>query len=558
MKPIARTDAQATRHLDVPAPAQRTPASAALTGATNVPPTEHLPCRSVPRDEVAQRLRQRAPFDDVGEKRVLKAILHTKAWATTSCSTLTYHGEGYPREVVDGFEHLEIFRTASGQYLASEPSGPGPWPHSGYASRMDGLFAAMLEQVSRREEAFGDKGRFVRALREELGPAPPGIETDVQVFREVVARLLEDHRDVGSDYTPKGAPSGPAGPAVPARVVPMSDALRDDTVQRLRHRLPMGLAGEQRVVRAIVHLLSPLQLTLRVLGEKLARDCIHVPGKLVVFCSKDGHFFATPPQDPGPWPRSRFADGIDSLFDAVLELITRREFSGKGTPGEFVQMLHREADTQGTDLEVFRDVVTRIIAQGLDDHLGIVMRPRTPRPVAAPTPSPQVMDTDGGKRHAAPEKKGPLTARSAAAQIRASKWDSSIFDALPHFMTGVPGWPAGRALEIHAPGGLLFSSGPQVTDTPAVQLHLEHEHYAPILDGERRYVRADGNCLFTAAIVAMGAQDAAAFGTDVPTQWRNLREAIAKHVETHWDEIKPFVDREPAVRRRNIYHRTLS
>jgi len=138
--------------------------------------------------------------------------------------------------------------------------------------------------------------------------------------------------------------------------------------------------------------------------------------------------------------------------------------------------------------------------------------------------------------------------------IHGSNWASVAGDIAPQFITRLPNWPAGRALEVFGPGfpqPVVYRFGNTQPGQMPVQIWRENNHYCALVNGRREAVPGDGNCFFHATVKAMGRADVLALtGTDVDpnTQAFLMRLELARFVQGNPQEIAQWVDLEQIAR----------
>ncbi|NMM04376.1 hypothetical protein HHL24_41870, partial [Paraburkholderia sp. RP-4-7] len=94
---------------------------------------------------------------------------------------------------------------------------------------------------------------------------------------------------------------------------------------------------------------------------------------------------------------------------------------------------------------------------------------------------------------------------------RNGEWDFELADSMPFLVSELPCWKAGR-LALHVWNGRHHESfGASEYSANDVCIEVEEEHYWALINGERVWVRPDGNCFFNAiwkALQACGDVDA--------------------------------------------------
>lgn len=135
--------------------------------------------------------------------------------------------------------------------------------------------------------------------------------------------------------------------------------------------------------------------------------------------------------------------------------------------------------------------------------------------------------------------------------IQDSHWASEAGDIAPQFITRVPNWPAGRALEVHVPErpGKPYAFGPSEAGKAPVRVWREDNHYQALVGPDRAKVEVpgDGNCFFHAVLRAMHDADPkapAASREEADAEARLLRLDLASLVRNSPHEIAQWVDLE--------------
>ncbi len=178
-------------------------------------------------------------------------------------------------------------------------------------------------------------------------------------------------------------------------------------------------------------------------------------------------------------------------------------------------------------------------------------------------PTPSVRDDTGADspppkppRSPQPTPRQRELLQEAAREIRTlHTWQGLGGEIAPHAIVTLPGWPAGRPLQIrNMDGTLLDQFGPaQAPGKTPVTMLLDHRegHYAAQINGRKVPTPTGGDCFYRATLVALGTEDRTALLKAVDADDEDafgdatlsrLREATSRQLEAEPMRFGPMLE----------------